>query len=250
MNVNAPARIPAPITAKGFRPATPARAVLFDAVGTLIAPHPPVAEVYQAAGRRFGSRLEIDQVRSRFRDAFDRQEQIDAADERTSEQRERHRWQVIVAEVFCDVDDTCTLFESLWEYFAQAAHWKWFDDVPRIVHRLRGNGLQWGVASNFDARLESILKGLPPLSSCEHLFVSSRLGCRKPALAFFRAIEHSLGLRPEQMLLVGDDMENDYHGARAAGWQAVLLDRDAAAPADVEHRITSLDELDIASYST
>jgi putative hydrolase of the HAD superfamily len=224
--------------------------VLFDAVGTLIAPHPSVAEVYQAAGRRFGSRLEIDQVRSRFREAFGRQEQLDAADARTSEERERRRWQTIVAEVFCDVGDARKLFESLWDHFAQAAHWKWFDDVPRVVQRLRDCGVRWGVASNFDARLATIINGLSPLSSCEHLFVSSRLGCRKPSVAFFQAIERSLGLPPEQLLLVGDDLENDYHGARAAGWQAVLLDRDAAAPADVEHRITSLAELDIASYST
>jgi FMN phosphatase YigB (HAD superfamily) len=67
----------------------PARAVLFDAVGTLLRPHPPVVDVYQAAGRRFGCDLAREEVAARFRQAFARQEEIDADDSqcRTSEPR-------------------------------------------------------------------------------------------------------------------------------------------------------------------
>ena len=34
-----------------------------------------------------------------------------------------------------------------------------------------------------------------------------------------------MNLAPSDLLLVGDDLENDYQAATAAGWQAVLLDR-------------------------
>jgi putative hydrolase of the HAD superfamily len=239
------------LPANRYAVATPVRAVLFDAVGTLLTPQPSVAEAYLAAGRRFGSRLEIGEVRARFREAFRRQERLDAADSNgaTSQDRERRRWQAIVAEVFDDVEQPEQLFEALWRHFARAEHWRLFDDVPRACQRLEEAGLLVGIASNFDARLESIVADMPRLTPCrERVFVSSRLGCRKPCVEFFRAIERSMGLRAEQLLLVGDDLDNDYCGARAADWQAVLLVRDGAAPAEIEHWITSLEELDIPSY--
>jgi putative hydrolase of the HAD superfamily len=224
------------------------RAVLFDAVGTLIVPSPPVAEAYLAAGRQFGSQLTIEEVRQRFRDAFGRQERWDASQgERTSEQRERQRWQSIVAEVFHEATEQRELFEMLWAHFARPEHWQFFDDVPPMWAKLRTSGLQLGIASNFDARLQVIIAGLPILSQANWLFVSSQVGCRKPDARFFQTIEHSLALSPEQLLLVGDDLENDYRGARTAGWHAVLLARSGVAPLEVEHWITSLDDLNIAS---
>ena len=45
---------------------TKIRGVLFDAVGTLIYPDPPVAEAYRSIGRRFGSRLSVEQIAARF----------------------------------------------------------------------------------------------------------------------------------------------------------------------------------------
>ena len=51
-------------------PATIA-AVVFDAVGTLIEPAPPAAEVYAAVGRKYGSRLSVPEVAPRFRAAFE-----------------------------------------------------------------------------------------------------------------------------------------------------------------------------------
>ena len=91
------------------------------------------------------------------------------------------------------------------------------------------NRLTLGVASNFDSRLQTICDALPPLANCPQRFISSQIGFRKPATAFFRALEQQLGLQPAQILLVGDDLDNDYRGARQAGWHAVLLTRRGSA---------------------
>src|SRR5438132_815361 len=72
------------------------RAVFFDAVGTLIHPDPPAPAVYAEAARRFGSRLDLPAVTTRFRAAFRRQEEIDhAGGLRTDEAREVARWRAI-----------------------------------------------------------------------------------------------------------------------------------------------------------
>ncbi|HVC99116.1 MAG TPA: HAD-IA family hydrolase [Pirellulales bacterium] len=206
-------------------------AVLFDAVGTLIEPHPAVAAAYAAAGCRFGSSLAQPEIEARFRAAFTRREGIDAADGMgaTSEAGEQARWRAIVGEIFDDVADAEPLFDALWEHFAAAKHWRLMDGAAEAWRRLdsrqvNGRRLVVGIASNFDSRLESVCSGLPPLAGCP-LFISSRLGHRKPAPAFFRAVEARLGRKPEELLLVGDDLVNDYQGALAAGWQAVLVDR-------------------------
>ena len=52
--------------------------IVLDAVGTLIDPSPPVAEVYAAAARRQGVHLEVAVVKSRFHRHF-RNDEIDEA---------------------------------------------------------------------------------------------------------------------------------------------------------------------------
>jgi len=45
----------------------------------------------------------------------------------------------------------------------------------------------------------------------------------KPHLEVFRAVEEALDLSPENILLVGDSLEHDIAGARAAGWHSVFV---------------------------
>jgi putative hydrolase of the HAD superfamily len=236
-------------------------AILFDAVGTLIEPEPPVAAAYAAAGRRFGSSLSADDILPRFRAAFARQERRDAAYAAgsASEAGERARWQAIVGEVFDDIAEPEALFEALWLHFAQPEHWRlmpgaavawrrlavWQSDTQQHDPRRRGVPRLVGIASNFDARLERVCAGLAPLAGTR-LFISSQLGHRKPYVAFFRAIESRLRLRPEHLFLVGDDLANDYQGALAAGWQAVLVDRDDRF--EGTRRVRSLEELSEGAF--
>lgn len=219
------------------------QAVLFDAVGTLIEPDPPVAVAYQAAGSRFGSSLSGDEILRRFRAAFAAQERLDAVQygDRTDELRERRRWQTIVGEIFDDVADGEGLFAALWAHFAQPTSWRLCPGAADCWRRLSDRGLTLGIASNFDGRLETVCRGLAPLAACRRLFISSQLGVRKPAREFFAAIEARLQMAPERLLLAGDDLTNDYQAARAAGWQSVLIDPGQRRA--VERRVRSLAEL-------
>ena len=222
---------------------SPVEVVLFDAVGTLIEPDPSVAEAYEAAGRRYGSLLACEEILRRFRAAFARQERLDETEffGRTDEPRERRRWQTIVGEVFDDVADAPGLFDDLWRHFATSGHWRLCAGAADCWRQLTERGLKLGIASNFDARLEQICQGLEPLAECRWLFVSSRLGVRKPNPAFFDAIAKRLDTRPERILLAGDNLSNDYFAAQAAGWQSVLVDPSGRHA--VEHRIATLAEL-------
>jgi putative hydrolase of the HAD superfamily len=202
------------------------RCVQFDAVGTLIYADPPVSAVYMEAANEFGLLLDEGTVRQRFAAAFNKYNaDTEDGDARTSDDNERDRWRAIVAAAFSELADTEALFSRLWDHFAQPSSWRLYDDVADCCARLRHRGLWVGVASNFDQRLFDICSGLSPLDGLEKVFVSSRIGFRKPAMQFFRAIEEATALRADELMLVGDDWKSDYLGATAAGWQAVYLDR-------------------------
>src|SRR5687767_14068871 len=111
------------------------RWLLFDAVGTLIYPDPPVAEAYALAASRYNSRLSAAQIKDRFRAAFAAHA---SAGGPTSESHERQRWQKIVAATIDDVpaQHANELFEHLWNHFAQPGHWRLYDDAGRALAAL------------------------------------------------------------------------------------------------------------------
>jgi len=199
------------------------RWILFDAVGTLMFPDPPVAEAYFAAAARFGSQLSLAEIQKRFPIAL---EKGFAGRCETNESLERRRWRSIVGEVLSDIPvHADAVFEQLWEHFADARHWRLFDDVGNTLDRLRGRGFRMGIASNFDGRLKNIVSGQRALGACEVVFVSSEIGYSKPDERFFLTVQQLLGVDPEQIALVGDDEVCDVQAAIAAGWRAIYLDR-------------------------
>jgi putative hydrolase of the HAD superfamily len=218
------------------------RAVVFDAVGTLIYPAPPVCAVYDRIGRRHGAALGEAEIERRFRASFQQEEAHDRQlGYQTDEERERLRWAAIVRAVFHDQPDPSGPLAELWDHFARPDAWACFSDVAPCLEWLQTRGLRTGVASNFDQRLRRVVAGLPALRGCEVVAISSELGWRKPAPAFFQALLHGLSLPAEQVLLVGDDWENDYQGGIRAGMPVILLNRQRR-PLEVP-AITSLEEL-------
>jgi putative hydrolase of the HAD superfamily len=204
-------------------------AVLFDAVGTLIHPDPPAAEVYQRAGAELGAELSLEEVDRRFRTAF----AVAFADSHsaTSDAIEKAKWREVVAAVFRDTPAPLDrLFAELWDHFALSKHWSVYSDVAPMWRELEARGLQLGVASNYDDRLPGALAGLPPLDRCERVYWSSRVGYAKPHAEYFHFIARLLNLPLDKILMVGDDPEKDIAGARAAGFSALLLDRQSRAP--------------------
>jgi putative hydrolase of the HAD superfamily len=219
-------------------------AVFFDAVGTLIHPDPAAADAYFEVGRRFGSRLHRAVVRRRFAAAFRAQEEADAAcGMLTSEDREHERWRRIVAAVLDDVSDPEGCFQALHTHFAQPGAWRCEVGTAEVIAALRGAGYCVGLASNFDHRLRGLAAALPPLAGVEHLVISSEVGWKKPAPRFFARLSEVTGLAPEQVLIVGDDVDNDVAGARSAGMQALLFDPPDTGGVPSSERIRDLQEL-------
>jgi putative hydrolase of the HAD superfamily len=220
------------------------RAVVFDAVGTVIHPEPPAPVLYAEVGRRFGSKRTESEIRTRFIAAFARQEAIDYTNGlRTSEAREVERWRRIVDQVFDDLHDTDACFRELFEHFSQPQAWRCDADVVETAAALAERGYALGLASNYDHRLVSVVAGFSVLRGMQHVIISSEVGWRKPAPQFFLALCQALGVPAEEILYVGDDPANDYEGARKAGLRAVLFDPKGKHLDGAPARIKALREL-------
>jgi len=100
-----------------------------------------------------------------------------------------------------------------------------------------------GVISNFDERLESILRN----TELEHLFdfvvVSRKVGMAKPQPQIFEHALKKTGVSPQELLHIGDSFKRDYKGATDAGMRAVLLNRESTAEAPPAEKISSLTEI-------
>ena len=53
------------------------------------------------------------------------------------------------------------------------------------------------------------------------IFTAHELGARKPALAFFHALQSVLHQEPRQLVMIGDSYRDDILGAQLAGWTTV-----------------------------
>jgi putative hydrolase of the HAD superfamily len=219
-------------------------AIVFDAVGTLIEPFPPVADVYAAAASRQGIALDRDLVAARFRRHFSADQAGDGEGLCTDESLERLRWRRIVGDVIPEVPDPERAFEELWEHFGRAGAWTCFADVGPALRAFQTAGIPVRIASNFDARLRNVVVGLAELSAwSDALVISSEVGFRKPHPSFFAAVSGSLQLPAERILVVGDDPEIDVLGANRSGLRGLWLDRRGkAAPGD-QIRIGDLSEI-------
>ncbi|MFO0843884.1 MAG: HAD-IA family hydrolase [Gemmataceae bacterium] len=221
------------------------RAVFFDAVGTLIHPEPSAADAYLHFGRQFGCKLPADEIRRRFGAAFSAQERLDSTrGHRTDEARELARWRRIVAEVLDDVADADGCFRALHDWFARPAAWRAEPGAGEALRRLDALGYAVGIASNFDYRLRGVVAGIDELRWVRRLLISSEAGWKKPSGGFFTRLCELAGSPPSLVLYIGDDLDNDLAGARAAGLRAMLLAPGGrGAPLPPEDRLDGLADL-------
>jgi putative hydrolase of the HAD superfamily len=215
---------------------SPIEWVVFDAVGTIIFADPPIHMAYHRVGRKYGSQITPPLASQRFKEAM-------AAGPKTLETsplREVEFWKSLVTRVLPDVSHPEGCFQGLWEHFALPASWGVYADVEETFETLKARGIQIAVASNFDHRLHTVMNGHRELKPIAKRFISSEVGWKKPSPHFFEAIAGDLGVPASSILMVGDTLADDILPARAAGLQALHINR-TAEPA--EGSITTLVDL-------
>jgi HAD superfamily hydrolase (TIGR01549 family) len=115
--------------------------------------------------------------------------------------------------------------ENVWNLIGPAG-FAVFSEVPSLLRTLRAAGYRLGVVSNWQCGLSHFCVELGLGNAFDEVLASAEIGSAKPDPAIFYEACRRLGTPCDRVLHVGDSVLDDLEGARNAGLQAVLLQRD------------------------
>ena len=213
------------------------RAVLLDALGTLLRLEPPaprlVRELRERHGVEVGEREAALAVRAEI------------AHYRANLHRGRDAAGLAEVRRECAelVSGALGIEQDVQDALLAAIVFTPFEEVPATLRRLRARGARLVVASNWDVSLHEALERTGLRELVDGAVSSAETGSAKPAPEVFERALAIAGVAAADAMHVGDDLEADVAGARAVGIEAVLVQRDGGpAPADVR-TVRSLAEL-------
>jgi putative hydrolase of the HAD superfamily len=213
--------------------------VLLDALGTLVElerPWPYLVDELAARGvvvgedaARAAMLAEMSYYRAHHDEAVDWQSLKDL----------RRRCAAVVQEQL----QTSLPLDDVLDALLGAIRFRAYPEAPGVLARLRAGGARLAVVSNWDISLHDVLErtGLRPL--VDAVVISAELRVAKPDPAIFRAALDRLGAPADGAVHVGDSLEHDVAGARAAGLDAVLVARNGAPAPEGVRVVRSLAEL-------
>ena len=98
-----------------------------------------------------------------------------------------------------------------------------YPDVRPTFDRLRKMGKRLVIAGNQPRHARKALEAMS--LDADAVLISADLGLEKPSKEFFRKVTEVAGGNAEQVLYVGDRLDNDVLPAKSAGMKAVLIRR-------------------------
>jgi putative hydrolase of the HAD superfamily len=218
--------------------AQPTRAVLLDAMGTLLTFEPPAPLLRAALRERWG----VDVGEERSRAAI----RAEIAFYRAHLHRGRDPAAVAALRRACAEAMRPELGPAagapgdvLTAALLDALVFRAYPDAPPALAALRAAGLRLVVVSNWDASLHERLAETGLAELVDGAVASAEIGAAKPEPAIFARGLELAGAAAGEAWHVGDSIDADVAGARAAGLRPVLVVRDGARPVDVSAPVIS-----------
>jgi putative hydrolase of the HAD superfamily len=218
------------------------KAILLDALGTLVALEPPAPLLRAELARRLGVRVseaeaeraiaaEIAYYRAHLDEGRD-PESLAALRARCAE-----AMRAALPSSFSMID-----VDELTEALLASLRFDPFPDAAPALAAARERGRRLVVVSNWDVSLNDVLERLGLARLLDGVVTSAAAGARKPAPAIFARALLLAGVRPDEAIHVGDSLDEDVAGARAAGIEPILIRREPGDAAPVR-TIETLAEL-------
>lgn len=100
-----------------------------------------------------------------------------------------------------------------------------FADAAPALAALRDDGITLVCVSNWDCSLPEVLEGCGLGGAVDGIVTSAAVGAQKPDPAIFQAALEMAGCSADEAVHVGDTVAEDIAGAGAIGIRALLIDR-------------------------
>lgn len=196
------------------------RAVLLDALGTLVELEPPWVHLADVLGTEPDERL-VRAVRAEM--AYYKEHSHEGRDEPSLADLRGRCAAVLSRELGREVSVDAMM---------AAIRFRAFDDAAPALAELRALGLGLVCVSNWDVSLPDVLERCGLRNALDGVVTSAEVGTRKPDPAIFDPALELAGCSAAEALYVGDTPEEDLEAASAAGIRALLIDRSDGADID------------------
>lgn len=220
------------------------RALSLDVTGTLLASKEPVIKSYYDAAiwARFPNPPSQDELKKGFKVAY-KERSIDSPCFGGGEGISgRDWWKSTVERVLhhagrkAGTDYTAAEFDRyfrrVYQHFGSPASYMVLEDAQTLISSFQSSELLMGITSNTPTRyMDSILPMLDGFHDNFRFFTCSQdVGHEKPAAEIFETSYQQAkfwipDLEKDEVLHIGDSYACDYCGAKAYGFQALMLDR-------------------------
>ncbi len=230
----------------GDAPTSPA-VILLDALGTLVALEPPAPALRSELAERFGLEISERQAASAIAAeiAYYRAHLDEGRDEAGVRALRRRCAEVLRGELPAPVPELDPLLDAL----LASLRFSSFPDVAPALESARSRGQRLVVVSNWDVSLHGVLQALELEPLLDAILTSAEAGARKPAPAIFAQALALVDASPADAIHVGDSLDEDVAGARAAGIDPVLIRRDGGTGVPGVWTISSLADLTDSDWS-
>jgi putative hydrolase of the HAD superfamily len=222
------------------------KAILLDALGTLVELQPPAPLLCDQLAERFGIHMPVAQAERAiateiafYREHFDEGANLD-------ELLELRRRCVVEMREELPPEAADVPIEELTEALLASITFRLFADVEFALGSARTRGARLVVVSNWDVSLHDVLARVGISGLFTGVVTSAEAGSRKPDPAIFADALKVAGVPAGKAVHVGDSLEDDVAGARAAGIEPVLLRRDGSSGPPDTRTIKNLIELVVA----
>jgi putative hydrolase of the HAD superfamily len=213
--------------------------VFLDALGTLVELQPPAPRLRALLGER-GFEVSLEQAERGFAAeiSYYLAHHLEGSDRAALDDLRDRCATELMRGLDADGLDHATAREAMLASLSFVP----FAEVPGALAALRDAGHRLLVVSNWDCSLADWLGPAGLLENVEAVVSSGEVGAAKPDARIFERALSLAGARADEVVHVGDSIDNDIAGARALGLRAILVARDGSEPRGVE-TVRSLSEL-------
>ena len=210
-------------------------AILFDLGYTLIHFEPQQEIIIQEALRAAGAERSTGEIEAAIRAGWsayyrDMAAATFPATQEYDRQAQEMLHRALLAHLGLDGEAVSTGYANALEsWFSRPGVLRPYPEVTEVLDRLEAEGYRLGIVSNWSWNLRQRVAQVGLDGYMEIVWGSAYAGCHKPHPGIFRQALEQMALSPGQVLYVGDSYQHDVVGARNAGLDVVLVDRNGAA---------------------
>ncbi|MGD8793137.1 MAG: HAD-IIIA family hydrolase, partial [Anaerolineae bacterium] len=207
-------------------------AVLFDMGYTLVYFEPPQEEVVQEALRAIGATRSTEQIMTAVERVWgdyyrhaetERFPATEAHDRET--QNQLSAGLLAALEVEASAEALETYHHVLDGAFARPGAIRPYPETEKVLAALRQQAYRLAIVSNWSWNLRQRVAQAGLEGYFQFVWASAYAGCNKPHPCIFQRVLEEMDLDPGRTLYVGDSYRHDVQGARNAGIDPVLVDR-------------------------